>query len=363
MKYVGEYREASVVKVLGETIRKEATGEYSFMEVCGGHTSAIHRFGIPSLLPENVRLLSGPGCPVYVTSISYIDRLVGLSSEQDVIIACFGDLIRVPGSSSSLEKEKTRGADIRIVFSALDAVEIARNNKSKKIIFPGIGFETTAPGTAAAIISAYNSGIDNFFVLSAHKIMPPAIDSLIVNGTAVNGFICPGHVATITGADSFSFISDKYKLGCVISGFEPADIMLSVLMLVRQINSGRFRTEIQYSRAVTPQGNLKAKAILEEVFSLSDTEWRGLGLIKSSGLKIREKYASFDADSVFNSAPEITEVRENALCLCGEVLRGNKIPPDCRLFAKSCTPENPVGACMVSAEGACNAFFRYRRNG
>jgi len=363
MKYIDEYRDGKLIRTLVKKIRKEATGSYTFMEVCGGHTAAIHRFGIPSLLPPGITLLSGPGCPVCVTPVIVIDRAIGIASRKDVIITSFGDLIRVPGSVSSLEKEKTHGADVRIVFSALEALKIAKDNPGKKVVFMGIGFETTAPGTAAAVMKAKELAVKNFFVLSAHKIMPPAMEAIICDGTEINGFICPGHVSTITGAEAFRFISDKYNLGCVISGFEPVDILMTVLMLVRQVNSRKFNTEIQYSRAVSMEGNTKAREIMKEVFTLSDNEWRGLGVIKLSGLELNERYSDFDAAEVFkmNGLREIP--KENALCLCGEILRGRKRPTDCRLFARACTPENPVGACMVSSEGACNAFYKYRRNG
>jgi len=362
MKYIDEYRDGNLIRALEKKIRKEATGSYTFMEVCGGHTAAIHRFGIPSLLPPGITLLSGPGCPVCVTPVALIDRAIGLAARKDVIITSFGDLIRVPGSVSSLEKEKANGADVRIVFSALEALEIAEHNHGKKVVFMGIGFETTAPGTAAAIIKAKELAIRNFFVLCAHKIMPPAMEAIICDGTEINGFICPGHVSTITGAGAFRFISDKYNLGCVISGFEPVDILMSVLMLVRQVNSRKFKTEIQYSRAVSMDGNMRAQKIMEEVFTLIDHEWRGLGVIKMSGLEINDRYSDFDAAKVFKMNDLNETPHDNALCLCGEVLRGRKRPTDCRLFAGICTPENPIGACMVSSEGACNAFYKYRRN-
>ncbi|MGQ9620536.1 MAG: hydrogenase formation protein HypD [Bacteroidales bacterium] len=362
MKYIDEYRNGKLIETLKRNIREETAGSYTFMEVCGGHTAAIHRFGIPSLLPDNVNLLSGPGCPVCVTAMSFINKAVSLALFEDIIITSFGDLIRVPGSVSSLEKEKSRGADVRIVFSALEALETAVHNKDKKVVFMGIGFETTAPGTAAAVIKAKESGITNFFVLSAHKIMPPAMEAIISDGTEIDGFICPGHVATITGANAFRFISEKHNLGCVISGFEPVDILMSVLMLIRQINSQKFDTEIQYSRAVTREGNVKAQGIMNEVFSLSDAEWRGLGIIGLSGLALKEEYSAFDAEKVFHLKHELPSSVENSLCLCGEVLRGRRRPTDCRLFGNACTPENPLGACMVSAEGACNAFYKYRKD-
>lgn len=363
MKYVDEYRSGRLIRILEKKIREEACGEYTFMEVCGGHTAAIHRFGIPSLLPENVNLLSGPGCPVCVTPTCIIDMAAELTSDKDVIITTFGDLVRVPGALTSLEREKTRGADVRVVFSALDALLAAENNKERKVVFMGIGFETTAPGTAAAILEARKKKITNFFVLSAHKIMPPAMEAVLSDGTAVNGFICPGHVATITGAKAFRFIAEKYNTACVISGFEPADIMLSVYMLARQVNSKKAITETEYTRAVTEEGNIKAQGMMEEVFTMAGAEWRGLGIIKESGLAIKEQYSRFDALRVFGLKPEKYAREDTGLCLCGEILRGRKRPVDCRIFGSVCTPENPSGACMVSSEGACNAFYRYRRNG
>ncbi len=363
MKFVDEFRSEKHIRLLAEKIRAEAVGRYTFMEVCGGHTAAIHRFGIPSLLPDSITLLSGPGCPVCVTPVSFIDMAIDLSKSKDIIITSFGDLIRVPGSLSSLETEKMRGADIRIVFSALDALEIASRNPEKRVVFIGIGFETTAPGTAASILEARKRNIYNFSVLCAHKIMPPALEAIINDGTEVNGFICPGHVATITGANDFRFLPEKYNIASVISGFEPADILMSVYMLVRQINNNNLTTEIEYTRAVTPEGNVKARRIMNEVFEETDAEWRGLGMIKNSGLGIKQELADYDALKIFEISYRQGLNEDNGSCLCGEVLRGRKKPTDCLMFSKVCTPENPVGACMVSSEGACNAYYRYWRNG
>jgi hydrogenase expression/formation protein HypD len=361
MKYVDEYRDKALIAKLATLIKKAASQNYTFMEVCGGHTASIHRFGISSLLPDNVRLLSGPGCPVCVTSNSFIDKAIAYSKMKNVIIATFGDMIRIPGSGSSLEKEKAAGADIRIVFSGLEALETARANSEKRVIFLGIGFETTAPGTAATIIEAVKEGIENFYVISAHKVMPPAMELIIREGVSLNGFICPGHVAAITGSSAFSFISEKYNLGCVITGFEPVDILQSIYMLVNQVNNGVPETEIQYSRAVTKEGNIIAQRLIDEVFMPSDEIWRGLGMIPSSGLKLRNKYADLDIEDVIPVS--VIELAENDVCLCGEILRGLKIPTDCPLFAMDCVPASPVGACMVSNEGACNTYYKYRSNG
>ena len=357
MKYIEEYRDRYLIMKLADHIRQSAVGKYSFMEVCGGHTSAIHRFGIPSLLPPGIDLISGPGCPVCVTSSDFIDRAVSYSKKENVIIATFGDLIRVPGSSSSLEKERSEGADIRIVFSGLEALNIARSNPGKMIIFPGIGFETTAPCTAVTVKQAKEAGLNNFLVLSAHKVMPPVMDAIVREGIRINGFICPGHVATITGSGVFGFLPEKYNLGCVIAGFEPSDLLQSILMLLRQVNRKSPVVEIQYTRAVTLTGNAIAQRHLSDVFEFTDAEWRGFGTIPDSGLQLKKEFENFDAAK--RLPVTISQHKDNPSCICGDILRGLKKPYHCSLFRKVCTPENPVGACMVSAEGTCNTFFKY----
>jgi hydrogenase expression/formation protein HypD len=360
MKYIEEYRDRELILKLAANISKTAKGKYSFMEVCGGHTSSINRFGIPSLLPQEIDLISGPGCPVCVTGTDFIDKAILYSQLANVIIVTFGDLIRVPGSSSSLEKEKLKGADVRIVFSGLEALNIARSNQSKTVIFLGIGFETTAPGTAVTIRLAKEDGLDNFLLLSAHKVMPPVMEALVKEGVKINGFICPGHVAAITGSRIFEFLPEKYNLGCVIAGFEPADLLQSVLMLVRQVNLKSPAVEIQYTRAVTYNGNTIAQNLLSEVFEFTGANWRGFGIIPESGLKLRKKYEKFDAEKRIPVSLDFHE--ENPHCICGDVLRGLKKPDNCSLFRTACTPENPIGACMVSAEGTCNSYFKYNRN-
>jgi len=359
MRYIDEYRDKEKVRTLAELIKKTSKKEVAFMEVCGGHTMAIQKFGIPSLLPDNVRLISGPGCPVCVTGRNYIDRAVAYSRLPDVIITTYGDLIRVPGSTSSLDNEKARGADIRIVYSILDALSVARDNPAKKVVFLGIGFETTSPATAAGILNAGKERLENFYVYSAHKVMPPAMEALIDEGVKIHGYIAPGHVSTITGTEMYNSIPEKFGLGCVISGFEPVDLLQSVYMLVKQIETSRPAVEIQYKRAVRNEGNLKAKAMLDEVFELRDDWWRGLGVLTNSGMGIREKYGSFDAEKQLYV--EVEPTLEEIGCICGEVLKGLKTPKDCKLFATVCDPSNPVGACMVSNEGACHAFYRYNR--
>jgi hydrogenase expression/formation protein HypD len=357
MKYIDEYRDKGKVMALADQLKRLSRKPIRIMEVCGGHTMAIQRFGIPALLPETIELVSGPGCPVCVTSRAYIDQAIAYSRLPDVIITTYGDLIRVPGSSSTLDREKAAGADIRIVYSILDALMLAKQNRSKKIIFLGIGFETTSPASAAGIAKAQMAGLFNFYVYSAHKIMPPPMAALIDEGVNINGYIGPGHVSCITGSHIYDFIPEKYGLGVVISGFEPLDLLQSIYMLVAQHEKGQAAVEIQYSRAVKPEGNLKALDMLDEVFELRDDWWRGLGTLPQSGFGIREKYAEFDAEKMI--AVEVETTREDKGCICGTVLKGLAKPSDCKLFGKACTPSEPVGACMVSNEGACAAYYRY----
>ena len=319
---------------------------------------AIHRFGLNALLPDNIQLLSGPGCPVCVSSQQFIDTAVAYSRLDKVIIATYGDLIRVPGSDSSLEKERGSGADVRIIYSVLEALDIAKNNPDKNVVFPGIGFETTAPATAAAIIKAYREGISNFRVISAHKVMPPVMKALVEGGVKIDGFIAPGHVSAIAGTSIYEELAGKYGLGVVITGFEPADLMQAVLMLVEQKELGRPAVQIQYSRVVNSNGNHRALEILNEVFEAADDTWRGLGSIALSGLKIRKKYENHDAR--VSIGVMVPESREPKGCICGSILKGIKKPFDCPLFAKTCKPSDPVGACMVSGEGTCATYYRYR---
>jgi len=328
------------------------------MEVCGGHTMAIHRFGLHSLLPSNIRLLSGPGCPVCVSSQHFIDTAIAYSKIPEAILTSYGDLIRVPGSTTSLEKEKANENDIRIIYSVLDALEIAKTNPERPVIFLGIGFETTAPATAAAIVQAKEENIHNFFVLSAHKVMPPVMKALVEEGVKIDGFIAPGHVSAITGVGIYRDLVSEYGLGVVISGFEPVDMMQAILMLTQQIESGSPEVEIQYKRIVHPEGNKIARAMLEQVFELKDDNWRGLGIIPVSGLKINNDFSAFDAEKQF--MVEVPLPVEPKGCICGSILRGLKTPNDCALFAKKCNPTDPVGACMVSSEGTCATYYKYR---
>jgi len=359
MKYIDEYRDKKIVLLLAEEIKKTITKPIRLMEVCGGHTMSIQKYGIPYLLPEKLELISGPGCPVCVTSRSYVDRAVAYSRLDDVIITTYGDLIRVPGSSSSLDKEKAKGADVRIVYSILDALSVAKENPKKKIVFLGIGFETTAPSSAAGIIKAQMAALSNFYLYSAHKVMPPAMEALIDEDVLIDGYIGPGHVSTITGSGIYQNIPKKFGLGVVISGFEPIDLMQSILMLLNQIENNDQKVEIEYTRAVKPEGNIKAQEMLDEVFEYGDDWWRGFGILKNSGLKIREKYAMHDAEKQI--IVDVEPLKEPKGCICGDILRGVNKPKDCKLFGTVCTPSNPVGSCMVSSEGSCAAYYLYNR--
>jgi len=360
MKYIDEYRDKELVLKIVNEIKKISKKKVSFMEVCGGHTMAIQKFGIPSLLPPTIELLSGPGCPVCVSSREYIDKAIAYSRLDDVIITTFGDLIRVPGSTSSLDKEKANGANVKIVYSILDALKIAKENPTEKIVFLGIGFETTAPGSALGILKAYEQNLSNFYLFSSHKIMPPAMAALIDEGVKIDGYIAPGHVSAITGTAIYKDVPEKFGLACVIAGFEPTDLLHSIYMLVKQVEENNPKVEIQYTRVVKPEGNLIAQKSMNEVFELGPDWWRGLGILENSGLKIREKYQAHDAEN--NIHVDVEPTREDKGCICGEILKGLKKPKDCKLFAKACTPSDPVGACMVSHEGSCAAFYRYNRD-
>jgi hydrogenase expression/formation protein HypD len=357
MKYIDEYRNSDLVRSLSAKIKRISSKNIRLMEVCGGHTMSIQKFGILTFLPENIQLISGPGCPVCVSDLRFIDKATAYARMKDVIIASFGDLIRVPGSQSTLDEEKANGADIRIIYSPVDAIHLALENKNKKVVFLGIGFETTAPGTAAAIVRAHKLKLNNFFVLSTHKLMPPAMKALIDEDVALDGYIAPGHVSTITGSHIYDFIAEDLKIPVVVSGFEPTDVLQSILMLVQQIEQKEPKVEIQYKRVVTENGNVKAQQILNDVFIPADEWWRGLGVLPNSGLQIADKYKAFDVN--VGIPITVPEPKEPKGCICGEILKGIKMPKECKLFGKVCTPENPVGACMVSTEGSCQAYYKY----
>jgi hydrogenase expression/formation protein HypD len=332
----------------------------SFMEVCGTHTMAIWRHGLRAMLPEKIKLLSGPGCPVCVTSPAQIDAAVALAREPETVIVTFGDMVRVPGTESSLEKERARGADVRVVYSPLGALDLAKAHPNKRVVFIAVGFETTAPLTATLARQAQGEGVSNLFIFSAHKLIPPAMEALLAGGDVrIDGFLCPGHVSTVIGAQSYEFIAQRFGRPCVVAGFEPGDILLAIKMLLQQIVAGRSVVEIQYTRCVSPEGNRRAQRCTESVFAPADAVWRGLGTIPGSGLRLRPEFFFLDAESRFGV--KLGGVEEPAGCSCGSVLRGRMTPPQCPLFSTTCTPETPIGPCMVSSEGACAAFYRYGR--
>jgi len=358
MKYIDEYRDPGRIEHLVAQIRKTSRKPIKLMEVCGTHTVTISRNGIRDLLPHHITLISGPGCPVCVTPIEGIDRAIALAQKHETIIATFGDLLRVPGSETSLLKQRGEGADIRVVYSVYDGLRLAQQNKNHQVVFLGVGFETTAPTIAAVIQRAKEARIGNFTVFSMHKVIPPALKALVQSPELeIDGFICPGHVSTIIGTEPYMPIARDFGVPCVIAGFEPLDVLQAIGLLVRQIEKGEAKVEIQYRRAVSPKGNLKARVVLEEVFEPCDSIWRGLGPLPRSGLKVASHYSDFDMERRFNISP--VNGREPPGCLCGDILRGLKRPPDCSLFRKACTPESPVGACMVSSEGTCAAYYKY----
>ncbi len=360
MKYLSEYRDGALASKMAERIRSISKKPARFMEICGTHTVAIFKSGVRQVLPEHISLISGPGCPVCVTATRDIDKMIKVARIPGVIVATFGDMVRVPGSKSSLKIEKSRGADVRMVYSAMDAVKIAQENPDKKVVFLGIGFETTAPTIAATVLVAEAQAVKNFSVLSSHKLLPPAMDALLSGGEVdVSGFMCPGHVSTIIGTAPYEAVVEQYKTPCVVMGFEPLDILQGISMLVDQVEAGEARVEIQYRRAVAPKGNPKALKTMDRVFEPCDAPWRGLGIIPKSGLAFRDSYRAFDAEALFNL--EVPDSPEPPGCKCGDVLRGVNTPIDCKLFRKICNPENPIGPCMVSSEGTCAAYFRYSR--
>jgi hydrogenase expression/formation protein HypD len=358
MKYIDEYRDGDLAQGLSQKIRAISKKSVRLMEICGTHTMAIFKHGIRTLIPEHIELMSGPGCPVCVTSTEEIDRTIKLARMPKVIVTTFGDMLRVPGTASSLQEEKGQGADVRMVYSTFDALKIAEDNPEKEVAFLGIGFETTAPTVAAAVRTAHERNLPNFLVLSAHKLLPPAMEALLAGGDlAIDGFICPGHVSTIIGTSAYQSVVDRYRIPCVVVGFEPVDILQGILMLVDQIEEGRAQVEIQYSRVVSPEGNPGALKIMNEIFEPCDSPWRGLGPIPQSGLSIREEFLPHDAGQRFDL--NVPPAKEPPGCRCAEVLRGVVKPFECRLFRTRCSPRTPVGACMVSSEGTCAAYYKY----
>lgn len=358
LKHIEEYRDAGLAKGLREKIHEISKKKLRLMEVCGTHTMSIFRHGIRSVLPGTITLLSGPGCPVCVTAQKDIDAFIEFSKLKDVIVTTFGDLIKVPGSVSSLGRQKAEAADVRIVYSVFDAVRIASENKDKEVVFCGVGFETTIPTIAAGILMAKGQGLTNFSVYSANKLTPPALAALMeTKGIEINGFILPGHVSVITGTKAYLSTFEKYDIPSVIAGFEPIDILQAILILIEQNERGRPALVNAYPRAVSDEGNTKAKQIMEEVFELCHATWRGIGEIPFSGMGLKKSYEAFDAALKFNM--NLPDVPEPKGCACGQILMGLKTPEECGLYKKKCTPMTPVGPCMVSSEGSCAAFYKY----
>ncbi len=341
-----------------EKLSKTIGRPIKLMEVCGTHTVAIFRHGIRDIIPKTVKFLSGPGCPVCVTPIRDVDTAIAISRINGSILATFGDMMRVPGNKQSLFHAQAEGAHVSIVYSPMDALKLASENQDKNVIFFATGFETTSPSVAGTILEAETAGIKNFYIYSAHKVVPPALKALLDSPDLhIDGFILPGHVSTIIGSKPYEFIAHDYRIPSVITGFEAEDILQAIVMLLEQIASGRADVEIQYTRVVRKEGNRKAMALIEEYFELCDANWRGIGVIPQSGLKLRDNMKHRDINQVFKF--DIPEAQEPKGCQCGSVLRGVKIPTDCKLFGKGCTPEHPVGACMVSTEGSCAAYYKY----
>lgn len=358
MRFVSEFRRSELAEGLISQIGHSSKTSVRFMEFCGGHTVTIFRYGIRQVLPPAIEMVSGPGCPICVTANADLDKAIALARIPGVIITTFGDMLKVIGSRSSLQQAKADGADVRMVYSTMDALKLAENSPDRSVVFLGIGFETTAPTVAASILQAEEQGIKNYHVLSMHKLCPPVIRALLDSGEVkLAGLVCPGHVSAIIGSHPWEFIARDYGIPCVISGFEPVDILQCVAMLVAQVENGEARVEIAYRRGVRPEGNQRALKLMEQVFEPCAAEWRGMGNVADSGLKLKAAYQPYDAELVFDI--DAGQPVEPAGCICGDILRGVKTPADCRLFGKACTPQYPVGPCMVSSEGSCAACYLY----
>jgi len=360
MRYLDEYRSGEAAGRLSEAIHAATTRPWTLMEMCGGQTHTIVKSGLQDLLPSKITLVHGPGCPVCVTPLDIIDKAIELASRPDIIFASFGDMLRVPGSSRDLLSVKATGGNIRIVYSPLDAVSIARQNPQKSVVFFAVGFETTAPANAMAVKQARILGLGNFSILCSHVLVPPAIETILASPrNRVQGFLAAGHVCTVMGYEEYTPLSRRYRVPIVVTGFEPVDILQGILMTIQQLEEGRCEVENQYARSVKKEGNLLARRLLKEVFEVTDRSWRGIGCIPRSGYKLREEFADFDAERVF----DIAEIRttESAECIAGRVLQGISKPQECPAFGGRCTPERPLGAPMVSSEGACAAYYHYGR--
>ncbi|TAL67027.1 MAG: hydrogenase formation protein HypD [Bacteroidetes bacterium] len=361
MKYIDEYRNKELIRIISDKIRSVLTKQISIMEICGGQTHTILKYNLEEFLPAKINLIHGPGCPVCVTPIDYIDKAIELSMKDDVILVSFGDMLRVPGSEKDLLSARANGGNVRMVYSPLDSVKIASENPDTKVVFFAVGFETTAPANARAVIEADRLGLINYYMLCSHMLVPPAIEALMSNNKVkLDGLLAAGHVCTVMGLREYELLSEKFKMPVVAMGFEPLDIMNAIYMVVNQIEENRFDVENQYSRTVTREGNAHAIEIINKVFTKEDREWRGIGVIKNSGLKLRNEYSKYDALLNFDFEKKETMVIGN--CIAGEILQGLNKPAQCSSFGKECKPEHPLGAPMVSSEGACAAYFRYKRS-
>jgi hydrogenase expression/formation protein HypD len=360
MKFIDEYRDPKAAERLARAIRHITSRPWTLMEMCGGQTHAIVRFGVDELLPKEVTLVHGPGCPVCVTPIELIEKAIEIAGRPGVVFCSFGDMLRVPGVSKDLLTVKAEGGDVRIVYSPLDALKIAREHPEREVVFFAVGFETTAPANAMAAYQAFHQGIGNFSLLVSHVLVPPAIEAILsAPSNRVQGFLAAGHVCAVMGTAEYEPIARKYHVPIVVTGFEPLDILQGIYMTIRQLEEGRAEVENQYTRAVYKDGNRPAMELIRDMFEVVPRKWRGMGEIPASGLGLRPKYAALDAEKRFGVADRVVE--ESSICISGEVLRGVKKPHDCPAFAKECTPEHPLGATMVSTEGACAAYYRYRR--
>jgi len=361
MKYVDEYRDPQIAAAIAERVARKVTRPWVLMEVCGGQTHTLMRYGIDELLPKQIELVHGPGCPVCVTPLELVDRAIRIASLDGVIFTSYGDMLRVPGSQADLFEAKAQGADVRIVYSPLDAVKIARQNPDRRVVFFAVGFETTAPANAMAVWQVKREGLTNFSMIVAHVLVPPAMRLILESPqNRVQGFIGPGHVCTVMGFEEYEVLAKEFHVPIVVGGFEPLDLLEAIGMLVAQLEEGRAEVENQYSRSVSYQGNVPAQQVMREVFEVSDRKWRGIGSIEASGFRLREEYAAFDAELVFGL--EDLHAEEPKECISALVLQGLKKPMDCPAFGVRCTPTMPLGAPMVSTEGACAAYYQYRRH-
>lgn len=360
MKFLDEYRDARIARTLAKEVAAHTTRDWVLMEICGGQTHTIMRYGLDEILPQQIELVHGPGCPVCVTPLETIDKAIALALRPDVILVSYGDMLRVPGSNSDLFRAKAEGADVRVAYSPSEAVKIARAKSDKKVVFLAIGFETTAPANAMAAWLARREGLKNLSLLVSHVLVPPAIRALLATPeNRVQGFIAPGHVCTVMGYSEYESLVRDFNVPIVVGGFEPVDLLEAVLMLVKQLERGEARVENQYVRSVTYQGNVRAQEVVREVFEIADQKWRGIGMIPNSGLRLSDAYADYDANRIFDL--DLISADEPAECISAKVLQGLRKPTDCPAFAIRCTPENPLGAPMVSSEGACAAYYHYRR--